>query len=303
VEIRCPYCQTPAGVTTSPATLTCLACRGVFRVTFGEAAPPAPFGASLDSAEPVSPIPWENRRAIGFWRAFRRTTADALFCPGEFFSAVPIRKSDLNGPFLFLLLWLIAGAVAQAVLSIPALYAPIVELPAEAAEKLPRELRDLLPQLAQKTPAALLLSLGCAPLTNAIVTVIVALVMHLGLLVTGGAAGGYETTLRTVFYAAAINAVWPFAMLLFFAAAAVAGGLDGPDAARAASALQGLVAVLFFAWGLPVTIIGLREAHRSTTGQALGALLGFAFIALCCCGVPMAALVAGIAGAAAQGAS
>jgi hypothetical protein len=69
-------------------------------------------------------------------------------------------------------------------------------------------------------------------------------ILHLCLLLVGGAREGYQATFRVVSYSSVTSV---------FNAIPIVGSLAS-------------------LWGLVLTVIGLREIHKTTTGKALGAL-------------------------------
>ncbi|MCX7895484.1 MAG: YIP1 family protein [Thermoanaerobaculum sp.] len=92
------------------------------------------------------------------------------------------------------------------------------------------------------------------------------LVVHFFLLLLGGAQKGLSTTFRTLAYT---EATYLFQVLPL---------------------VGGVIAVL---WWIPIAIVGLAEAHQTTTGRAAGAVL--APLLLCCVCVMVVLLVAGAA--------
>lgn len=94
-----------------------------------------------------------------------------------------------------------------------------------------------------------------SPVFVLIGTFISSAILHVCLLITGGARNGFEATLRVVCYAAGATA--------FFQLLPFCGGLIG-----------GI-------WAIVAEVIGSREMHETTTGRALAAVL---LPLLLCCG-------------------
>ena len=95
-------------------------------------------------------------------------------------------------------------------------------------------------------PANPIVDFLLSPLVVLIALFIIAGVTHACLAILGGAKHGFKTTARVMCFASSAQLfnVIPFV-------GSIIGGV----------------------WGLVVTVIGLREAHETTTGKALGALL------------------------------
>lgn len=90
-------------------------------------------------------------------------------------------------------------------------------------------------------------------------------ILHVCLLITGGAKNGFEATFRVVAYASGATA--PFHLVPF------CGGLIG-----------GI-------WAIVAQVIGVREMHETTTGRALAAVL---LPIIFCCGCALVLLTFGI---------
>jgi hypothetical protein len=120
-------------------------------------------------------------------------------------------------------------------------------------------------QNQQLSPAVTyLVSVAVSPFGFLIGSLVGAGIVHLMLLLLGGAPGGFATTLRANAYSAAPSV----AMLLPF--------------------VGGLVASV---WWIVLLILGLKTAHRIPTGRAVAAVLVPA--ALCCvCAVALAVIFA-----------
>jgi hypothetical protein len=113
-------------------------------------------------------------------------------------------------------------------------------------------------------PANPIIDFLLSPIVVLIALFILAGVTHACLAILGGAKHGFQTTARVMCFASSAQLfnVIPFV-------GTIIGGV----------------------WGLVVTVIGLREAHQTTTGKAVGALL-LPFLLLMALGV--LAVVAGL---------
>ncbi len=279
MEIRCPFCRAAIPVERSEQ-YACPACRAIFRVDFEAAR---------------AGTPWERRADLGLWAAFWRTTAGVLFRPVALFGSMRKRDAEIGAPLAFLILWLILRAIAHGVFSVPEMYATPPRIPAELLRLLPPEARErvqeaLMEAEASEVPrnsAYFAIGAACSPVVEAIAIFIASVAAHLGLLVTGGARNGYDATLRVFCYSAALNALLLAGLALFLPAVAAGGGFHAPAALALSRGVQAFAHLLSFGWGLSVLVIGLREAHETTTGQALGALLGFVLLLFCCCALPL----------------
>jgi hypothetical protein len=85
--------------------------------------------------------------------------------------------------------------------------------------------------------------------------VLAALLLHVSLFLVGGANEDFEATFRVVCYSAATD---------LFAVLPIIGGFVG------------------LAWKIYITVIGVREVHRISTGKSV---LAFALPSLVCCGL------------------
>ncbi|MFH0920465.1 MAG: YIP1 family protein [Fibrobacterota bacterium] len=127
----------------------------------------------------------------------------------------------------------------------------------------------LWPSAAERFPALFgtsilpVISILFIPLVNAIALFLVSAILHAGLKLAGGAHRLYPTTFKVYAYAQGATAL--------FGIVPVLGTLTG------------------FVWALAINVIGLREAHNTTTGKsALAVLIP---IVLCFTCVVLAVLV------------
>jgi len=69
-----------------------------------------------NNVEQKSPIPWQNRSSIGFFKAMWETIKYALFKPNEFFDNLTIEKS-IKGPYLFYFILSSCGGIIAIAIS------------------------------------------------------------------------------------------------------------------------------------------------------------------------------------------
>lgn len=212
------------------------------------------------SAPPPKPaaIPWEEPNA-GFG-SLVPTVVQFVTSPFEAFGRMSL-TIDLVRPIAYFVLFALANvAVGQ-------LWRWVFW--SEATSGLELIPKDVLAQapwlhaiLGRPTLLVLLVLMVIAPLVNLVVLFIWSAVMHLFLLMVGGAANGFSATLRVVCYSqtSGLAVVIP-----------VAGG------------------IIQLVWGLVLQVMGLTQAHRTSGGKAAFAVIGPVVI---CCGCIVAAVVA-----------
>ncbi len=218
--------------------------------------------------------PWDERARIGILAALVETTRQVLTGPTAFFRAMPV-GSGLGSPLLYgaILGWL--GAAASGFYQ--ALFQSIVGT--SLAEAL---LRFASPAAVPYDSAlsgvlegwgGFVAQLVFGGVIAAIGVLLTAGVLHLVLLLLGGARRGFEATVRVVSYSQAVG-------ILFLL----------PFCGQLAGSL----------WALVLYVIGIAETHRSGYGKALGAVLLPLVVLCCCCGVVLGLVILGAAGLAAQ---
>lgn len=224
--------------------------------------PPSGFGPSEQAVppEPPSPpppasppLPWEDP-AYPRLEALYETAKLVLFNPREAFSRMSLAVS-LGKPILFAIIlgWvgIIVGQIYQWAFR--------------------STLASLMPGLFGRqdlffSKVASVVTVVTAPVWVLFGLGIATLVIHLFLLLYGGAQRGLETTFRTLAYS---EATYVFQVI---------------------PVVGGIIAVF---WWLFVSILGLAQAHQTTTGRAAGAVLT-PFV-LCCVCVAAAVILAGAA--------
>lgn len=208
--------------------------------------------------------PWEQRDRIGFISGLVDTTQQVFTRPTEFFRAMPV-TGGLAPPLFYGVIVGYAGLLAGAV------YAAIFQAVAgPRLFELPRrgELERLLPYLQGGMGLVLQLVLG--PLVLVIGLFLFAAIVHVLLLLLGGAPRGFEATFRVGCYAEA-------AALL-----------------RLIPLCGSPLSTVYF---LVLAIIGLSEAHGIGKGRAAAAVLLPLLLLCCCCAAGIALAVGGFASA------
>jgi hypothetical protein len=233
---------------------------------FGAAAPPGPppvgappAAAILLSAEPVTGtaagrpgLPWEHREARGFLNGFIETLQMVLSRPAEAFSAMKT-TGGLGGPLLYALIGAGAGALVSCLFSFGLRSVGIF------SEQ--RNGFGALPWVGIGSAAFIVL----IPVFIVLGLFIGAAVIHLCLLIVGGAKESFETTFRVL---------------------AFTQGSTGP--LQMIPICGGLIAAV---WGLIVNCIGIARAHQIETGRAVLAVL--LPVIVCCGGGFLLAILAG----------
>lgn len=229
-------------------------------------ASPSPGASAPPASGPPSRLagtPWDRRGQIGWVAALAESVRGVLLQPTEFFRRMP-PAGGLGGPLLF---GVIVGWLGQV---INAFYQWILHVlgGARTAAELPEQLRPLVAALEGTGTFVATIVLGWAFVAVGIF--VTSALVHLALLVLGGARRDFEATFRVSCYAQApsLLAVIPFC--------------------------GGLVAL---PWWIVAMVVGIAEAHGISRGTAAAAVL--LPLLLCCCCVALAVLLfaATIAGA------
>jgi hypothetical protein len=177
-------------------------------------------------------IPWEERERLGFFSALIATIKESLFTPTSFFKKMPTKGGYKDPIFYGVIISWVSAAVAvlfQTLFSITTIRS-FVDDPLGA---IGTGFIDMAIKLAILIPLPIFIIIGLFLGTGFI---------HLLLLIVGGASAGFEATFRVISYStgSSIFAIVPFI-----------GGLVG------------------WIWCVVLEVIGLREAHNTTTLKAL----------------------------------
>jgi len=216
-----------------------------------------PPGAPPPAAPPAAVIPWEEPGRS--WLSAAIETVKLLIAsPRAAYERVPVR-ADVLRPVLFALLlgW------------IGLLFSAMWELTVGDM------IRNMMPQSGQPSPPRLVyvIMMMFGPVVVAVGLLVSSALIHLGLMLVGGAKNGFVATLRAISYAQAAN----IAMVLPFCGSLIAS--------------VGLIVL---------QVIGISVLHRIPIGKAIVAVL-IPLVACCACfatifGIFGAAILAGMGG-------
>ena len=196
-------------------------------------------------------IPWDDRARIGILTALVETTREVLTAPTRFFRAMPV-AGGVGAPLLYAVIvgWvgLVATALYQAIFRSVAgsHFAAFGDRPELAA--LFGWAESWVGFVVQAVFGGVFVVIG---------VFLSAGILHLMLLLLGGARRDFEATLRVVCFAQATSVVFlvPFC-----------GQFVG------------------FVWTIVLYVIGVSQAHGIGTGKAAAAVLLPIVLLCCCCG-------------------
>ncbi len=222
------------------------------------AAPVAQIGASATSeaAAPRSGLPWEHRQERGFFNAFVETLVMVLTKPGEAF-AVMKREGGLGEPLIYALIGGCLGGIVSLLFSLG------LQSVGFFADR--HDTFAAMTGMGVGSIAFIIL----VPLFIVIGLFIGSAIIHLCLMIVGGANHSFETTFRVL---------------------AFSQGSAGP--LQIIPLCGGLIAGV---WGLVCNCIGLAHAHETDTGRAVLAV--FLPLIVCCGGGLLIAFMFGAMGA------
>lgn len=235
--------------------------------------PPGGGGVPPAGGAPRRPrpgIPWDDRDRIGIATALIETTKQILGAPNEFFRVMPT-SGGLGSPLLYAVIIGWIGVAASAFYQ--ALFNSVVGSGMAALGESPEIAQAF--NFAQSW-GGFIFQLIFGGVLIAIGVFITSGIIHVMLLILGGAGRDFEATFRVVSFAEA-----PYILgLLPFCGQLIA-----------------------LVWWIVICIIGLVHAQRITGGKAAAAVL-LPIVFICCCCFGLITLVAGsigaLAGAAAQ---
>ena len=191
--------------------------------------------------EPESTPSWEHTDKYGFFGALIRTIGEVLFHPGATFRNM--KMTGIGAPFLY-------GWLLKSIFSMIAVYQFRNIMFREFQRWMPDEFAfipefDFFPALFLIIPIGV--ALGMFILTG---------ILHLCLMIAGGAKRDIEATFRVVAYSTGATAIW--------------------------NLIPWVGDMIANIWQLVCQIIGLKEAHQTTYGRVILALL-IPFVI--CCGL------------------
>ncbi|HEX4638410.1 MAG TPA: GYF domain-containing protein [Chthoniobacterales bacterium] len=215
-------------------------------------------GSTTATAAARSGLPWEHRDSLGLFGAFAQTVSIILTRPTEAFTIMRT-EGGLGDPLLFGVIGGSIGAIVWTLLS-----ALIHSLGFAAALSQQNSLDGMLG--ASVGGAMLIVRLILAPIFIAIGLFIWAALVHVFLMMTGGANKSFEASFRALSFAYGATAL--------FAIVPCCGG------------------VIALVWGLGVDCIAIARSHETDIGRAVMAVL--LPVVICCGGFLVLALVFGV---------
>lgn len=207
---------------------------------------------------PRTGLPWEQRHIIGFFNAFVQTVSMVLTRPAEAFTTMRT-EGGLGDPLLF---GVIGGSIGVIIWTL--LSAMIHSLGWAAALSQQNNLDQLMG--ASLGGAVLIVRLIMAPIFIAIGLFIWAALVHVCLMMAGGANKTFETSFRALSYAYGATAL--------LAIVPCCGGL------------------IALVWGLVADCIGIARSHETDMGRAVIAVL--LPLVVCCGGIILICLMLGV---------
>jgi hypothetical protein len=191
------------------------------------------------------------------------TTQEVLLRPKAFFESMPV-SGGVGGPLLYAVILGYFGLVATTVYSL--VFHSVI------GSALPRfgGRRDELERVLQAfgTWGGAVVQLVTGPVWIVVIAFVAAGILHVTLMLLGAARRDFEGTFRVVAYGHAINLLG----LLPFCGSFIA-----------------------IVWWVVLLTIGLATVHRTSTAQALLAVLLPAILCCCCCGGALGLFFGGIA--------
>ena len=206
-------------------------------------APPAQIGAGAtpEAAAARSGLPWEHRQDRGFFNAFIETLVMVLTRPGEAFTIMK-REGGLGEPLIYALIGGCLGGIVSLLFSLG------LQSVGFFADR-----HDTFAAMAGMGGSAAFIIL--VPVFVVVGLFIGSAIVHLCLMIVGGANQSFETTFRVLAFSQ--GSTGPLQMI------PVCGGM-----------IAGV-------WALVCNCIGLARAHDTDTGRAVLAVL---LPLIVCCG-------------------
>jgi hypothetical protein len=222
--------------------------------------PALPGGPPPPAAAAGPGIPWDHRERLGFFSALVETTRQVLTGPGAFFRAMPV-SGGLGSPLLYATVIGWVGVVAAAFYQ--AIFRSVVGSSWGGLGADRPEIAALLGWVEGWGGFAAQVVFGGVFVVIGVF--IAAGILHLVLMLLGGARRDFEATFRVVSFSQATSLLFlvPFCGQLV-------GGF----------------------WCLVLYVLGLAEAHQIGHGKAAAAVLLPLALCCCCCAV-LAFLFAG----------
>lgn len=209
-----------------------------------------PAGTSASPAPAGGGLPWEHREQLGFWKAYIDTVTTVLTQPTTAFSMMK-SEGDMMGPMLFALI----GGCAGIIVSI------LIQMGLQSVGFMANREGAMMGVVGIWAVGYILLS----PVLVIVGIFLVSGILHLCLMLVGGAKKSFETTYRVVCFST--GSTYLLSMIPF-CGATIAG-----------------------VWNLVLEIMGLARAHEIDTGKAVLAVL--IPIVVCCGGALLLGVVGG----------
>jgi hypothetical protein len=217
---------------------------------------PAPVASTSETPGPRTGLPWENRAAGGFFNAFIETLQMVLTKPNAAFRTMKV-EGGLSDPIVYALIGGCAGGLVSFLFSLG--------FQSMGLFSHRRSAFGVMAGMGAGSVAFIIL----LPVLIVIGLFIGSAIVHLCLMIVGGANKSFETTLRVL---------------------AFTQGSTGP--LQMIPICGGIVAGI---WALVLNCIGLARAHETDTGRAVLAV--FLPLIVCCGGGLLIAMMFGALGA------
>ena len=205
---------------------------------------------------PVDGLPWERRREIGFFNGLFETIRLVLLEPTKAFTAMPV-TGGLGAPLFFYVLVGSIGALAGF------FYQAVLNSVAPAGTPQEEAVAAMLGSTAVIGGSIMMM-----PVVLAAVAFVTSGLIHLALMILGGANRPFESTFRVVCYAGGATAVLQL--------------------------LPVCGSIAMTVWNLIVMVLGISVVQKIGTGRSFVAVV---FPLLLCCAAILAAVFALIAAA------
>lgn len=254
MEKRCPYCGGEMDGN------NCLDCGAIVPLDKQLDPGEAPEIQPAVSVEDSQQIPWERRKELGFWNALLETFKQIVSGPSEFF-AMMSKSGDFGGPLIYAIILAVVAVIGSQIWAIIGLM-PLNMLAGLGGAESMGEMAATTAFGVGNSIVAIIL----APIGVGIGLFVGAGVLHLMLMIVGGATESYETTFRCMAYSqtAQIAQLIPF--------------------------IGGLIAAI---WGIVLQVIAIREAHEISQGKAILAVV--LPMIICCIGMGVLFAIFGVA--------
>jgi hypothetical protein len=202
-------------------------------------------GSTTAAVAPRSGLPWDQRHTKGFFSAFIETLQMVLTRPGEAFTAMS-REGGFGEPLLYAL---IGGSFGYLFYMLFIFFMPSLAFMGTGNRH--NALAGVFGM-----GAGLILAIIFVPIGLTIVIFIASAILHVCLMIVGGAKQAFETTFRVVCFS--IGSTYPLMIV--------------PLCGGAVAAI----------WNLVLHCIGLARAHETDTGRAVLAVF---LPMIACCGL------------------